>query len=175
MLVDQNACSSPSLIIWVGSANEAEIARQSFWPEFEKFVASKRKTIDLESKITRSVYLAKLGTINQNIQSNSDWYGNVVFAWADELSLVDLTESRPKLGLFLEGKISKVTDLRECKGLLGPKLQTVSVFGLDHVSVRAVLHGEGAGERVVSVGQALAYSLMWDGKNAIHQLSKIVE
>ena len=175
LLVDQNACSSPSLIIWVGSANEAEIARQSFWPEFEKFVASKRKTIDLESKITRSVYLAKLGTINQNIQSNSDWYGNVVFAWADELSLIDLTESRPKLGLFLEGKISKVTDLRECKGLLGPKLQTVSVFGLDHVSVRAVLHGEGAGERVVSVGQALAYSLMWDGKNAIHQLSKIVE
>ena len=53
LLVDQNACSSPSVVIWVGAADEVEMARQNFWPVFEKFVDKKNKTIDLVSKINQ--------------------------------------------------------------------------------------------------------------------------
>ena len=175
LLVDQNACSSPSLLIWVGSAREVRTARQIFWPVFEKLVEEKDKTIDLASKITRSVNLARLSDRTDSIRSKSDWYSNLILAWTDELDLIDLNENRPKLGLFLEGQMSEVTDLSGCESLLGPKLQTVSLFQLDFGLVRSVLREKGSGERVVKVGQALAFSLMWDGKNAIYQLSKIVE
>jgi len=175
LLVDQNACSSPSLVAWIGSASEVRIARERFWSEFEKFVKSKNKIIDVATKITRSVNSAKLGMTGAGIQFGSDWYSNVVCAWVKDLSLIDLTECRPKLGFFLEAGLPDITALGKCNGILGSKLQTVSVFGLDRSSVKSVLQSVGSGERVVNVGQALAFGLVWDGKNAVYQLSKIVE
>jgi len=175
LLVDQNACSSPSLITWIGSLEEIETARKRFWPEFERFVEEKNKTMDVATKLTRSVDLAYLGSRMQGIQSNSNWYSNVNFLWANDLSLIDLAERRPKLGLFLEAGVTDLSQMQRCTGVLGPKLQTVSVFGLDQSAVRHMLQSKGVGDRVVTVGQALAYSLIWDGRNAIYQLSKIVE
>ena len=175
LLVDQNACSSPSLITWIGSPTEIKVARERFWREFDKFVRSQDKKMDIATKITRSVNSTKIGMNGDDIQVVSDWFSNIVFAWTEDLSLINLAECRPKGGLFLEAGLPTVLALGQYMGVLGPKLQTVSVFGIDRSSLKDVLQSKGVGERVVNVGQALAYGLIWDGKNAIYQLSKIVE
>ena len=40
-LFDQNACTAPHLIIWVGEKNEIELAQTSFWGSLDEVVAAK--------------------------------------------------------------------------------------------------------------------------------------
>lgn len=175
LLVDQNACSSPALVVWVGQQSEIDLARHGFWGAFRKVMQNNHKRGDFTTKVSRAIEALKLGLEPADAYFQSNWYEEIANIWVDDLSVIDMRESRPRFGVFAEGSVSSLQDLRRVNALFDNKLQTLSVFGFELCSVRQFLVENGmGGERVVPIGAALNFDLVWDGKNAIYQLSKIV-
>jgi hypothetical protein len=176
LLVDQNACSSPSIFIWIGSSDDVEKAKVVLWGEFSKIVETRGKVIDDGLKSLRAIELAKIRQLDPTAKIERDWYQNICFVWLNKLSSMDLEVVRPKYGLFVETRINDIVELRSNPSLFGLKLQTMSIFGVDASDIKALMIQDFRGcDRIPAIGRALDFSLSWDGRNSITQLSKLIE
>ena len=45
LFFDQNACTSPKIVIWHGDNNDINLAKNKFWKEFEKVIKKKNYKI----------------------------------------------------------------------------------------------------------------------------------
>lgn len=101
------------------------------------------------------------------------WQGNLLYV----VRLAELAGELPSLaggfGLFFEGVLS---GLEELAPLLPAKAQTLVCGGLDPAETAAALARLGARgvDRVVPLGQALEMDTIWDGKDLIAALSRII-
>jgi hypothetical protein len=170
-LFDQNACTAPHLVLWLGSEEVVQQARDVFWSELHfhaqgRYVLEPRFGID---KLAQSLYYAALhpGCLIMPSQDNiikrislerlqagiDDWHGNG--------------------GFFFEYSL---TDLREILPIISRRYQTLSYAGLDAAMLRdLVIHGRASGiDRIVPIGRTLNFSLQWDGYDLIRTLSRLV-
>ena len=168
-LVDQNACSSPQLILWQKSITSE--GRQKFWQAVEK-IAHERydlPPIKATSKYTNfcqnAINFPKAGVLN-----NSD---NVLYR-ADISELFEgLDNLRGKFGLFYEYNVDSLEDI---KNFVNEKYQTLTYFGFSPLELsEIVVNNNWRGiDRIVPVGKALDIGVIWDGYDLIGQMSRIV-
>jgi hypothetical protein len=78
-LMDQNACSSPQLLAWVGSDSQIEAAKAKFWPEFYIFIEGKYEIQPINA-VNKYVDLCSEIILHENIQ-RVGFYKNLVSAW----------------------------------------------------------------------------------------------
>ena len=187
-LMDQNACSSPQLILWeVGKlgSEEVEKAREKFWATVEevakkKYVLQDAVAVDkytlfceeavnnpLIDRVIRSgnlLYRVELKTLTPQLSS---------FAKASEDKPHSITSHRGKGGFFFEYVLRDRMELFE---VVTEKFQTVTCFGIDIAEFRdqVVAHGVRGIDRIVSIGKAMDIGVVWDGHDLIRELSRIV-
>lgn len=168
-LLDQNACSSPHLILWKGGDENIAAAKTRFWQAVEHHLLSKqvepsihaidkythlcRTAIQLDGCIIEQkshIYRVQLDTLPQNIE-----------------------DYRGKHGFFFEAKDN---DLTKLESIVSERYQTVTYFGVDPgaISARIIDAGLTGIDRIVPVGKALDIGVIWDGYDLIGTLSRII-
>jgi hypothetical protein len=166
-LVDQNACSSPNLIVWLGG--RADEAKERFWPAVEKSAARYRlEPAHVTEKYTLLCdYLAAGNGIKRVTM-----HGNLIYR-AELCGLNGVEGYRGKMGLFFEYDAASIEELAR---RVTNKWQTLTYYGLDAEKIASfVTDGRLTGiDRIVPVGAALDIGVIWDGYDIVSALSRIV-
>ena len=167
-LMDQNACSSPHLVLWLNAAEGERTGRQRFW----KALCQAAEKYDMpEKKVMDKYTLLCENAVDFCGEAALQMYGNLLYV----VSLAELPEPldilRGKFGLFYQGEI---TSLQEIGSRLSDKVQTCVVFGVDAGELAKCFiesHVRGV-DRIVPVGEAMDIGVYWDGYDVIGSLSR---
>ena len=165
-IVDQNACSSPSIIFWY-KTNENKISL--FWDQLNKLVKSKyRLSFGLSSK--RFEYLNDLLMNYTNISLQED--KKKIFFRIKINSNYNLKNFKGFAGIFFEKKINSLKDFNK---FLNKKMQTLSFYGLnqnDLIKINKEVSKNKSVDRIIELGRTLEIDFIWDGKNIFKSLTK---
>jgi hypothetical protein len=165
---DQNACSSPRLVVWQG--NEIEMAREVFWDSLENLVKSEYDMAPIQS-VDKFVSFCRLSATHRNlfISSNSNLIVRVLLS---EI-FPDLMDYKDGGGYFFEYQTDNLADIIP---VLDKSCQTVSYLGINPIEIRNLVYfwGTKGVDRIVPIGQTMELSFTWDGYDMIEAMSRIV-
>lgn len=171
-LFDQNACTSPHLIIWKGSNKNVKVSKQIFWSELHKLVQNKYEfqTIHAVDKITTFYNHCISGSTikHTNGKDNSLWRVTL-----DSLEK-NIEKFRANSGYFLE---YQTTSLKKITPIINKKYQTMSYYGFkEDVLLNYIKNENPQGiDRIVPIGKTMDFSMIWDGYDLIETLSRKIE
>lgn len=170
-LQDQNACSSPHLIIWHGPSASAERAKERFWLALENLLLQKYQIAPIHA-VDKFVHLCRTAAVLAEAQ-DSVRHGNVVYRVRLQDLPAGIEHHRGHAGFFYE---YTTQDLDCFKTIVGARYQTLTCFGLDRQALaqRIVDLGLTGIDRIVPVGQALDIGVIWDGYDLISTLSRVI-
>lgn len=165
-LMDQNACSSPHLVIWRTSKERR--GRERFWNALqssaEKYDLQAKKVVD---KYTLAAELAATGEIDFKLRRYSNYlYVGQLIREPDSLDKI-----RGRFGMFFETNLNSVKEL--CQRI-NARVQTCVVYGIDAEKLAEELIEDGCIgiDRIVPVGKAMDIGMYWDGYDVIGCLSR---
>ena len=170
--MDQNACSSPRMIIWYGSEKQTKVAKNKFWPILYEIV--KRKySLEKTNVIQKFTDLCEFD-IKNNRNTNFHNYENLVYRVEILDSNSKLKEFKNKFGYFYEFNFK---NLDEIKKMITQKFQTLAYFGikknkLKNFIIKNKLKGI---DRIVPLGCSHNIGFLWDGYNIDKQLARMID
>lgn len=169
LLMDQNACSSPHLLAWLGTCTSA---KQRFWRAVSND-ARNRYTLEPVQAVDRYTRLLSGFTDldGQSLISNlSDPIQRVSLAELPE----DIDKLRGLYGLFYEFDAPTLDGLAH---IVNKKYQTMTYCGVEpSVLADFVKRNRLAGiDRIVPIGKALDMNVIWDGYNVLQELTRIID
>lgn len=170
-LLDQNACSSPHLVLWQGQGDTVIAAQTRFWQAVETLLDTKAplSAIHAVDKYTHLCRTAiRLGNVHLQPQTS-----NQVCRVTLPVLPADIADYRGRNGFFFE---STDNDLLQLQRIVDVSYQTITCFGVDIEGVldTIVTRGLPGIDRVVPVGKALDIGVVWDGYDLIRSMSRIV-
>jgi hypothetical protein len=169
-LFDQNACTAPHLVIWMGDKNKIEKAKAIFWGTLYQLVKQKYREIQpvvVVNKLT-TLYSEAIRLDNvRKIQSEDN------LVWRINLKNLpaNIDEFRCSCGYFTEHTMQS---LEELKGIINRKYQTLAYYGfpaVDFIDFVKNVCPSGI-DRIVSIGRTMDFSVLWDGYDLIETLSR---
>ncbi len=167
---DQLACSSPRLLVWVGSREDVADARRVLFAELSQVIAAKGYALEPGASISKLNFLYG-AVIDRPVES--------VYRSGNELAVIGLSDldefdrTHPGAGLFFEARVDALADL---VGFVDRKDQTLTAHGFTGEELAAFarsLHGRGI-DRIVEFGEALQFSSLWDGYDLLAELTRTV-
>ena len=168
--MDQNACSSPHLIIWYGKENAK--TQDKFWKSLyllskEKYKIENISTIDKETQFFRNA-------INLNQASSYRKLGTHVYVVKLNKLPNQIEKFRGRWGYFYE---YCTLNLDLFSALINSKFQTLTYYGIlkKHLYDFVLKNRLQGIDRIVPVGQAHEMDLKWDGYDIIKSLSRIID
>lgn len=167
-LFDQNACSAPRLVVWLGDAKTVETAQQMFWTAMHAQLLDYR--IDAVAVIDKLTMLCMHADDQAGIHLKPRLDNKLWRVALDQLSS-DLEEHRCAAGYFLE---YVAQDLTELSVAVNRKYQTLAYFGFEKAELDGLMRkARFLGiDRVVPVGQTTDFNLTWDGHDLVSVLSR---
>ncbi|MBT8496550.1 MAG: hypothetical protein KJO07_26115, partial [Deltaproteobacteria bacterium] len=172
MTFDQMACSSPRALIWLGDEQTASEARQSWWAAIERLTAEKYH----DSTMVEIDKLVQLFIDASAPDHQLD--ARQLRAPVKHVELVDPlpldARQAPGGGYVYELRVESLDQLQL---VLHDRLQTLGYAGLDGKRIaETVLAGQKpAPDRIVPVGSALDFDLIWDGYDLLEELTRRVD
>lgn len=170
-LMDQNACSSPHLIVWLNASKNSP-GKQRFWDAVHEIVASKYELHPVNA-IDKYVLLCG-NAIELNGISGFKRHENYLYRIELDTLPDQLDSFRGKYGYFYE---YNAEDMDNLSTFINARYQTLTYFGLDRLQLRDfVLKNRLSGiDRIVPIGSALDIGVVWDGYDIVRTLSRIVD
>lgn len=171
--MDQNACSSPQLVLWLEDGGGKDC--RGLWWQAVAEEAEKRYDFGFWQAARKREKLCLYAmTMEEPPMAAVERYAGdrLCVAELDRLP-ADPTILRGGFGLFFQCGLA---NLEELPALLGPKVQTLVCGGLEPRRVAELLARQGCTgvDRVVPLGQALEMDTLWDGKDLIAALSRMI-
>lgn len=169
-LMDQNACSSPHLVVWVGDGFKE--AQGKFW-KYAADAALKRYNLQPVSAVDKFTKLCSEAIDNPYADSVCR-YGNILYVTDLNELPDDADKFRGTCGYFYQ---YFCRDLNEISHIVNEKYQTLVYYGLSSLDLsKFVVNNKLKGvDRIVPIGQALDIDVYWDGYDLIRTLSRIVD
>jgi hypothetical protein len=167
-LVDQNACSSPSQVVWIGDEQSYKIASSKFWERVADQVNSRYSTLSTTGIEKLLDIFRKVEEAGKSIKLEQN--SGVVTRSRD----LHFRNEPLRFGAFAEVVVS---NLQESGPFLRSNEQTITYFGLDKQRLFEWVGAlrKSSVERIVPVGKALDIGLNWDGKDTLVLLSRRIE
>jgi hypothetical protein len=169
-LMDQNACSSPQLVIWQGRKGSA--GKALFWDALGQMVETK---YDLQPIFSMDKFFQScVDAVKLSSESSLKHYKNFVYrVQLNELKGA-MEELRGSFGYFYEFDSN---DLGSVLKHITNKVQTITYFGLDPKELGELVIKERVMgiDRIVPVGSALNISTTWDGYDLLHSLTRVID
>lgn len=165
---DQNACTAPRLVAWLGRERQAAKAR--FWERL-RVLAGERYTLTPVQAVGKLNAAYRAAALRGAEITGA---GDPLLIRAQVRELADLLPGLEyNSGFFLE---YDVEDLTELLPLCTERCQTLSYYGLARETLEAFLEtARPAGpDRIVPIGRTMDFSLDWDGHGLIRELSRKV-
>lgn len=169
-LTDQNACTSPKFIFWIGQ--RIGDGQEQFWKEL-KYIVEKEYTLQGVQAISKLTTLCELGAVYQGVHQIKT-ADNLVIRVELENIQENLKNYRGNSGFFMEFKIK---NLDEILPLCSRSCQTLAYYGIDLSLIQEFVETnlpQGV-DRIVSIGKTMDFDLVWDGIDLIEQLTRIVK
>ena len=170
---EQNACSSPKILFWVGGSEEGEV--DIFWSRISSLIEKhiKRDVVDQFRSYESESYL-------RCTLDGAKWkeYGEIsvfeIIGPVNSSQDFDLLIKNLAYGNFLSIKIKNFDELHN---FISKKIQTISYFGFNLGIFDEFIKAEGIQfpDRIVKIGSALKMGSVWDGVDFIETLSKIID
>ncbi|MDX8389671.1 MAG: acyl-CoA reductase [Mariprofundaceae bacterium] len=169
--LDQNACSSPHLILWQGDTRQAEEAMARFWKIAERVLRTKYPISPIHA-IDKYIHLCRTAILMPECGSAS-WHGNLAYRVRLKELPSDIEHHRGRHGFFFEYILDSLGCLKK---IVNERYQTLSCYGVDREKIIQCIVQEGLMgiDRVVPVGKALDIGVVWDGYDLISTLSRVV-
>lgn len=169
--VDQNACSSPRILLWLDSKGESfTIAQQRWW----QAVTIEIQKYDLAAiKVSRKYAEAWKFAMHIPEISHFAYASNRLYVY----TLSSLSQDFPQLsgafGQFFQYPIRKSGDIIP---YMTSKVQTITTLNIDIQALRTQLIQAGITgvDRIVPFGQAMDMDMIWDGRNLLDTLTRII-
>jgi hypothetical protein len=167
---DQMACSSPRLLIWCGKRELCEEASRSFRALLCAAVKESGYAPSTASVLGKEAF-AFSAIIDQPVEQYDRLNNALTFLRLS--SLEGLDRAHCGAGLLYE---CFVTGLDELLGFVARKDQTLTHFGFSVNELREWVQRAGSRsvDRLVPVGQALAFQATWDGFDLLQELVRHV-
>ncbi len=166
---DQNACTSPRLVVWTGTQIEA--AKALFWNHLHTLVKKKYQFQEIQgvNKLT-SASLAAVREPDVKVRTQGD-----NFIYRIELNHVTADSIYPleNSGFFYEYHCQDLLELKEfCND---KRCQTCVYFGKKETLFPLLESGIKGIDRVVPMGKSMDFQLIWDGYSLIDSLTRRIE
>jgi hypothetical protein len=169
-LFDQNACTSPQAIYWLGNKAQVEEAQNIFWDLLQLTLVEKKFELQPVISIDKLASFFSQAISYGNIKLEKQ-YNNDIWRVNNSTIHSDIESHRCSSGYFNEFIIQSLGDL---KSVINRKYQTLSYFGIDeHEFFNWLNEFKPIGiDRIVPIGRTMDFSLVWDGFNLVNNLSR---
>ncbi|SDY09758.1 Acyl-CoA reductase (LuxC) [Ruminococcaceae bacterium YAD3003] len=170
---DQNACSSPRIVIWLG---ENEAAKTSFWNALNEEVKS-RYEIQPVQVIDKLSTFTEISMKMEGVRIREDISADNRLMVIDIPSLVldseTIMDYKMNSGYFYQYTATCLDDILP---ILNKTCQTIAVLGIEKKDVVSFLMEKGVRgiDRVVDIGDTMGLEFVWDGFKMIENMSRIV-
>lgn len=168
-LMDQNACSSPRLVVWRGNQKTVDTAKKLFWDSVHKVVLERYKLAPILA-IDKYTQFCRNAIQNKKVMLTASPDNYIYRVGIEELPQ-DVENIRCAGGYFVE---TQVKDLSEISYIVSRKYQTLTYYGYKREElIDFVISNNLSGiDRIVPLGSALDFGLVWDGYDLIRSLSR---
>lgn len=166
---DQNACSSPRLIVWTGS--KVKDAQDIFFKSLKSLVDEKYSMSAILA-VDKLNSLCELALTHKNVNKvDSD---NVVMRVSLKELSDDVLDYKMSGGYFFE---YVTNDLKDLVPILKKQCQTISYLGVDPNAIQALVlqNGVRGVDRIVPLGHTMDLEFFWDGYDMIDAMSRNVD
>lgn len=163
---DQNACTSPRIIFWLGSKKKE--AKDVFWNEILKL--EKSDYVLAESQSTGK--LNAMFKVASKYDLKLKTYGNQYLYCIQVKGFIpELMDYRYNSGFFYEVDLN---DIKEIIPYCQNRCQTLGYYGFDKEFLNDFINSNSISgvDRMVPIGKTMDFSLVWDGYDLIRQLSR---
>lgn len=169
---NQQACSSPRVIVWIGSPADNAVAKTRFWGALYTTVEH------MKPENAAGNVMDRLTTTYRIAQSRS--HAAVVSAPATmparieaEALVAEDRQCHDGNNLFIELERPDIAAIPE---LLMPIDQTIATFGIGREQWLSLLPAlpHHAADRIVPIGSALEFNEVWDGQNFLRSFTRTV-
>ncbi|MBT3295042.1 MAG: acyl-CoA reductase [Verrucomicrobia bacterium] len=168
-LSDQNACTSPHLVVWIGEEANVSKAQSVFWKALHRLVKERYRlppVLAMDKLVGFCKQAIRLKDIERvKAEDNLIWRVHV----ADLPP--DIDAFRCKAGYFSEYHAADIAALSK---IINRKYQTLAYYGLSKQDLEAFFNQEKPCgiDRMVPIGSTMDFSLVWDGHDLIRMLSR---
>lgn len=173
-LMDQNACSSPQTILWLGNCTnkDSQDARKRFWRAIDGYAQAHyilQPSIVMDKYVNLCSDLART-EVALSFCGESGFVTAVELLGGEKLS----TDYRGIGGYFYEKDARSLVDFADS---IDERFQTITYFGLDaqDIQMQVISAGLRGIDRIVPIGQAMDIDVVWDGYDILNCLSRVVE
>lgn len=172
-LTDQNACTSPRVVVWLNSKGK-EKERKEFWLGLWEIVEKEYVFQDIQgiNKLTKKYLLAadkEIGIKENKMIEKKD--NRLICIEIDKLR-EELSGYFDNAGYFLEYEAEDISEL----SLLcnSNRCQTIGYVGEKEMFEPLIKMGVKGIDRIVPIGRTLNFDLIWDGFNLYERLVRTV-
>ncbi len=165
---DQQACSSPKLVCWVGNDSDMIKAKKIFWNGVSKVYDEKFDEFSSTRAVDKMVATYSLAIEKDNIFIDKNPLIQTVQLDNHNSIARDL---HCGAGLFYELKLKNLDELNE---FIIKKDQTIGVYGFDKETVVNFVSDnlpQGI-DRIVSIGRMMDFSYVWDGHDLLREFCR---
>lgn len=168
-LMDQNACSSARLVLWLQEADRAVAGR--FWQALRECAS---RAYGLQGAVAVDKYVQLCEDAIEGRACEKMTFDPLLSVVRLSCLPEDLGSLHGKGGYFYECAIDSFEDVVD---MLDERCQTVTCFGVDAEKLRGTVlsHGARGVDRVVGVGSAMDIDIVWDGYDLVGTLSRTVD
>lgn len=166
-LMDQNACSTPHLIVWHGA--RAECAQKRFWNavymEAGKYNLEPVKAVDKYTDMT-------IMCMRSDVEiSGIEQKDNLLYILNIKKIPKEIDRLRGRFGMFMQCRVDSIDELTP---YITESVQSLLYYGMDKNELMSwVLENNLMGiDRIVPFGRSLDMNVFWDGYDIIRQLCR---
>lgn len=163
---DQNACTSPRIIVWLGEAKTE--AQEIFWENIHKIVKEKYELSQVQVVGKLAALFKVAAKHNVNLIWQDDQY--ITRVKVDSL-FENLMDYKYNSGFFFE---YNANSLQEIIPLCDIKCQTLTYVGLNLTEIKEFFfkYRPYGIDRAVPMGKSMDFTLVWDGYDLIRNLTR---
>jgi len=165
-LSDQNACTAPRIIVWLGKHKQQ--AKEVFWKHIEELAAKQYEIAPAQA--VGKLHAAYKAAAYKPVRFQGG-LGARNYRFQVEKLDPDLMDFKHNSGFFFE---YDANELNEILPVCNEKCQTLTYIGVSRDDITEFIRTAAPKgiDRVVSVGKSMDFGLVWDGYDLIRTLSR---
>jgi len=165
---DQNACTSPRIVIWLGS--RIEEAKKIFWEEEHK-LAEKKYNFQAIQGVNKLTSCCLIAAAEPGIRVEEHTDNLIVRVSVPKLSS-RLMDYRDNSGYFYEYNCKDIMELKElCND---KRCQTIAFIGDSKMFMPLFAAGVKGIDRIVPMGKTMDFDLIWDGYDLTSYMTRTI-
>ena len=169
-LFDQNACSAPHLVCWLGEKENVKKAKEVFWDAVYAYAKAHYQFQDVMAVDKLTALYKQAVAMPTHDKETKD---NVLRRVEIESLPCNIDSFRCAGGYFTECEVESLDDIAP---IVSAKYQTLAYYGFEREELESfVQRNRLTGiDRIVPFGETITFSLTWDGRDLVQAMSRVV-